>query len=70
MFKLPVVSKFIYKDEERVAIEKCPVSGGLLHFQVTPKKGLRTFKPAKMMNRIKLGPVATLYYLAKSIRTG
>jgi len=70
MLRLPVVSKLTYDGRERVAIERGPGKGGLLHYQVKPEYGYRTFKPEKMMDRIKLGPVATLYYLAKSIRIG
>lgn len=73
MFKLPEVSRFIYNGTERVAIEKGidkRPGAGILTFQVSPEKGVRTFKPAKMIDRKKLGRVATIVCLAKSVRIG
>lgn len=68
---LPEVSKFTYNGVNRVVIEKGadPRPGaGLLTYQLEPEKGSRTFKPGKMMNRRKLGKIATILYFAKSIR--
>lgn len=56
----------------RIAIERGndPRGCGLLHFQLVPKKGIKTFKPAKMIDCHKLGFFKTLWYLAQSVRVG
>lgn len=68
--KLPRVSTFEYNGVQRVAIERepDPRGCGLLCTQLVPEVGIRTFKPAKMMDCKKLGVFKTLYYLARSAR--
>lgn len=68
MFKLPRSSKFTYDDKPRIVIEKGPVKGGLCCWQLSPERGYRTFKPAKMFDIQKCGFWASLWYLIRSIR--
>lgn len=67
---MPRVSTFIYKGVKRVVIEKGPDSRGcgLFCAQVVPEVGPRTFKPGKMMDYREVGFLASLWYLAKSLR--
>jgi hypothetical protein len=67
---LPRINKFTYKGKQRVAIERGPAKGGLLHTQLVPEIGFRTFKPALMMDCKKLGLIATLYHLVRYLRAG
>ena len=69
MFNLPRINKFTYDGKPRVAIELGPANehACLPSTQLSPQRGHRTFKVAKMMDIQKLGFVATLYWMARSL---
>jgi hypothetical protein len=69
---MPRVSEFNYGGKRRIVIERGPDSRGcgLLCTQIVPEKGIRTFKPDKMIDVKKVGRLRSWYYLLKSIRVG
>lgn len=61
------INKFTYNGVQRIAIEQGPDGRGcgLLHKQLVPEIGFRTFKPEKMMDVQRLGSTLSLFYLTK-----
>jgi len=67
---LPTVVKFDYNGTPRVAIEReVKPHGCILCTQVVPEVGYRSYKVAKRRDLRRLGPLKSLYYTFKALRT-
>jgi hypothetical protein len=58
------VITFYYDGKRRVAFEgeTRPHAGGLVCWQIVPKRGVRTYKPAKMLDIRRVGFIKRLFY--------
>lgn len=57
------ISEFKYDGQNRIAAELRPANGGLLHLQLWPIRGCRTFKPGKMMDSREVKGLRRLFWL-------
>jgi len=57
-----MIREFTYHDKPRIAVELGPGKGGMLTMQLSPERGLRTFKPGKMMDSKRVYGLRWLYW--------
>jgi len=65
---LPTIIEFDYKEKRRLVIEigdDKRGNGCILCQQLSPKRGLRSFKPEQRTNLKKLGILRTIYHLGR-----